>query len=264
MRIAITGGTGTVGREVALALYDRGHEVRVVSRHGPWPVDLTDGSGLASALEGVEAVVEATNGRSRELLVGGTARLLAAEAEAGVRHHVAISIVGIDRAPGRYYALKREQEAVVRSGPVPWTLVRATRFHPLVDAILAKPARFGLVPSGAARLQPIDPREVAQVLADAVEARPARETGELAGPEILTLRDLARQWRRMSRSRALPLHVPAPRPLRQGALTSTTAPRGSTTFAEWLRERHTAPETARFSVVAGAPRRPDRRAAPPR
>jgi uncharacterized protein YbjT (DUF2867 family) len=245
MRIAITGGTGTVGREVALALYDRGHEVRVLSRHCPMAIDLTDGSGLAAALEGVDAVVEASNGRRRELLVDGTARLLAAEAEAGVRHHVAISIVGIERAPGGYYALKREQEALVKAGAVPWTIVRATQFHPLVDRILSKPARFGVVPSGAARLQPVDPREVAQVLADAVEARPARGTSELAGPEILTLRELARQWRRANRSRALPLRVPAPRALREGALTSATAPRASTTFAEWLRERHAAPAPTR-------------------
>jgi uncharacterized protein YbjT (DUF2867 family) len=241
MRIAITGGTGTIGREVALTLYDRGHEVRVLSRNGPTPVDLTDGRGLAAALEGVDAVVDACNGQRRALLVDGTRRLLAAEAGAGVRHHVAISIVGIDRAPGRYYALKREQEAVVKAGDMPWSIVRATQFHPLMDSLLRTASRFGISPSSTARVQPVDPRELALVLADAVEAAPSGATTEFAGPEILTLRELACQWRRATGSRALPLRIPLPRSLREGVLTSAGAWRGETTFAAWLREREAAP-----------------------
>jgi uncharacterized protein YbjT (DUF2867 family) len=241
MRIAITGGTGTIGREVALALYDRGHEVRLLSRSGPTRVDLADGTGLREALEGVDAVVEASNGQRRELLVDGTARLLQAEADAGVRHHVAISVVGIERAPGRYYRLKLEQEGVVKAGAVPFTIVRSTQFHTLVDAVLHKAARLGISPCGAAKLQPVDPRELALVLADAVEARPSRATAELAGPEILTLAELARLWRRANGSHAVPVHIPVPRSLREGALTSLRAPRAGTTFAEWLREREEAP-----------------------
>src|SRR5262245_47459156 len=122
MRIAITGGTGTIGREVALALSDRGHEVRVLARGAPLKVDLTDGTGLDTALVGIGAVVDASNGQKRELLVGGTARLLAAERRAGVAHHVAISIIGIEHAPGKYYGLKREQEEVVKAGAVPWSI----------------------------------------------------------------------------------------------------------------------------------------------
>jgi uncharacterized protein YbjT (DUF2867 family) len=241
MRIAITGGTGTVGREVAWALYERGHEVRVLCRRGPLPVDLTDGTGLAAALDGVEAVVDASNGPRRSLLVDGTGRLLAAEARAGVRHHVAISIVGIERAPGRYYALKREQEAVVKAAGVPWSIVRATQFHTLVESILRKAARFGVLPTGAARFQPVDPREVGALLADAVEAAPCGATTEVAGPEILTLRELASRWRRETGSHALPLPVPTPRSLREGALTSPGARRGTKTFAEWMREREASP-----------------------
>jgi uncharacterized protein YbjT (DUF2867 family) len=155
MRIAITGGTGTVGREVALALYDRGHEVRMLARGGPIRVDLTDGTGLPEALAGVDAVIDAANGQKRELLVNGTANLLEAERHAGVGHHVAISIVGSDRAPGSYYKLKREQEAVVKAGGIPWSIVRATQFHPLVDAILSKAARFGIAPSPMALHPPL-------------------------------------------------------------------------------------------------------------
>ena len=234
MRIAITGGTGTVGREVALALYDRGHEVRMLARGGPIRVDLTDGTGLPEALAGVDAVIDAANGQKRELLVNGTANLLEAERHAGVGHHVAISIVGSDRAPGSYYKLKREQEAVVKAGGIPWSIVRATQFHPLVDAILSKAARFGIAPSGKALIQPVDPSEVARVLADTVEAGPTHAPAEFAGPEILTLRELTRQWRCIRRSHALPLHIPVPSALRDGALTSETASRGTTTFARWL------------------------------
>jgi uncharacterized protein YbjT (DUF2867 family) len=97
MRIAIVGGTGTVGAEAARGLERRGHAVRVLSRHAPkHPVDLRDGSGLAAALDGVDVVVNAANG-NRNVLVEGTARLLRAAKDAGVRHYVGVSIVGIDR-----------------------------------------------------------------------------------------------------------------------------------------------------------------------
>jgi uncharacterized protein YbjT (DUF2867 family) len=234
MRIAIVGGTGTVGAEAARELAARGHEVRVVSRHAPeYPVDLKDGRGLALALDGVDVVVDAANG-ARRVLVDGTARLLRAELDAGVAHHVGISIVGIDRVGGSYYKAKLAQEAAIERGGVPWTIVRATQFHPLVARIFATTARLGVLPAIRVPVQPVDAREVGRVLADAAESEPSRALAQFAGPEVVEVRSLARIWREATGSRARLVRLPVPRSLRSGGLTSEGARRGSISFAEWL------------------------------
>ena len=234
MNIAIVGGTGTVGAEAVRELTARGHEVRVLSRHAPeYPVDLRTGAGLARALAGVRVVIDAAQG-TRGVLVDGTARLLVAEAEAGVLHHVGVSIVGIDRVGGRYYRTKLTQEDAIRRSGVPWTIVRATQFHTLVARTFAVSAKLGVVPSVRMPLQPVDPREVGRVLADTAEARPARAVVQFAGPEVLSVRELAARWRRETGSRALPLRLPVSRALRAGGLTDPGAGRGTVTFERWL------------------------------
>ena len=159
MRIAIAGGTGTLGRPVAAELSERGHEVRVLSRHAPeYQVDLTTGAGLAAALDGCQVVVDASSSPPRTaaaVLVAGNRRLLDAGREAGVEHHVCVSIVGCDRLPIGYYRVKTEQEDVVVRGPVPWTIVRATQFHELVAGFFGAAARYGVVPTPRGVLQPI-------------------------------------------------------------------------------------------------------------
>ena len=136
MRIAVVGATGTLGRRVVRAL--DGHDVLELSRSGAVPVDLRDGSGLDAALAGADVVVDASDAR----VVEGPPRLLEAGRRAGVRHHVAISIVGCERVRMKYYGIKVEHERVVREGPVPWTIVRATQFHNLVDWAFGKAARW--------------------------------------------------------------------------------------------------------------------------
>lgn len=247
MTIAIVGGTGTVGAEAASALVERGHPVRVLSRHAPeYPVDLISGEGLERALAGVDVVIDAANG-SRKVLVEGTQRQLRAEVAAGVEHHVLVSIVGIDKVGGAYYKAKLAQEAAVQAGGVPWTIVRATQFHPLVAQLFAKSAKLGVVPSLSAPLQPVDPREVGRVLADAAEGAPTLGIASFAGPEVVSARELAKRWRSATGSHALPLRLPATRSLRAGGLTDTNAPRGAVTFDAWLagmtRPQETTPET---------------------
>ncbi len=138
MRIAIAGGTGTLGRRVVAALRGRGHQVRVLSRSSAeYPVDLTTGDGLAAALDGCDVVVDAVNSTkaAAATLVEGSRRLLAAGHAAGLGHHVCVSIVGCDRVPLDYFRVKAEQERVVAAGPVPWTVVRITQSGPeVVDA----------------------------------------------------------------------------------------------------------------------------------
>ncbi|PBC77157.1 uncharacterized protein YbjT (DUF2867 family) [Streptomyces sp. TLI_235] len=244
MRIAIVGGTGTLGHHVTEELRARGHEVRVLSRRSPeHPVDLTTGAGLAAALAGCDAVVDAANSRSAQgaerTLVDGTRNLLAAERAAGVAHHVCVSIVGCDRVPVGYYRVKTDQERAVTEGPVPWTVVRITQFHELLAEMFGLLGRWRLLTVPHARLQSIAAEDAARAVADAAE-QPARLGRiEAAGPETTDARELARTWRAVTGRRALQLPLPLPgavgRALRAGGLTTQRPDtRGTVTFADWL------------------------------
>ena len=243
MRIAIAGGTGTLGRRVTDELRSRGHDVRVLSRSSPdYRVDLTTGDGLGPAVAGCDVVVDVSNDASKraaQTLVGGSRRLLAAGQAAGVRHHVCVSIVGCERVPLGYFRAKREQELVVERGPVPWTLVRATQFHELVAATLESAARWRMLPVPRAPLQPVACAEVARAVADLAEGAPRLGRVEVAGPEVADARALARAWRSAAGRRALLLPVPLPgrpgRALRAGALTTERPDvNGTTSFGAWL------------------------------
>jgi uncharacterized protein YbjT (DUF2867 family) len=243
VQVAVTGGTGTLGREVVAELERRGHAVRALSRSAPrHRVDLRTAEGLAAALDGVEAVVDAANGRpgrdAREVLLGGTERLLAAEAAAGVGHHVGVSVVGADRVPFGYYEVKAAQEELVRAGGVPWTIVRSTQFHGLLASVFASTARAHVLPGPDFPLQPVDAREVAVVIADASEAGPSGAAIEFAGPERRTVRELAETWRLETGRHAVLVPLPVPgaagRALRDGGLTNAGAWTGRTTFGSWL------------------------------
>lgn len=258
MKVAVVGGTGTIGRAVVEELIGRGHEVRVLSRKPPvrgggafFPVDLTTGEGLDPALAGVEVVVDASNPRAARgapkgapaeaVMVDGSQRLLAAEKQAGVVHHVLISIVGIEVGALEYQRLKLRQEATVIGGPVPWTIVRATQFPELLDYLFATTSRRGFLPGLEVPLQPVDTREVAPVIATAVEKAEGGSRLEIVGPELSTIASLARIWRRARGKRSIVLPIPLfgrrGRALKAGALTSLTAPKGSITFEDWLEER---------------------------
>jgi uncharacterized protein YbjT (DUF2867 family) len=228
----------------------RGDEVLALSRKPPTKlpagashrrVDLTSGEGLAEALAGIEVVVDASNSSPRNagpVLVDGTKRLLRAGAQAGVRHHIGVSIVGCDRVPLAYYKVKVAQEQAIAAGEVPWSLLRATQFHALIAWAFGLAARFGIVPSGSARLQPIDPVVVVERVADMAQADPAGRVGDLAGPEVMTLTELARAWRTATGRRALPLRIPmvgaVGRPVREGALCDPGAAAGGPGFERWL------------------------------
>jgi uncharacterized protein YbjT (DUF2867 family) len=243
MRIAIVGGTGTLGSHVVTNLAQRGHEVRVLSRSSPdFPVDLVSGNGLDQALDGCAAVVDASNAsspkRAAEVLVSGTGRLLAAEQRAGVGHHVCISIVGCEQVPVGYYRVKTEQEDAVERGPVPFSIVRATQFHELAGAALAAAGRYRMLPVPRMRLQTVAAAEVASAVADVAEGEP-RGRVQVAGPEVATARDLARTWQMMTGRTVVRFPLPLPgkigRALRDGALTAGHADvLGTITFANWL------------------------------
>lgn len=249
MVVAVVGGTGVLGRPLVAELVARGDEVRSLSRTTPkrlpegashHRVDLTTGDGLSEALAGVEVVVDASSSSPRNaapVLVDGTKRLLGAAADAGVRHHVGVSIVGCERVPMAYYKVKVEQEEAIVAGEVPWSLVRATQFHTLIRWAFEQAGRLGVAPGGNARLQPVDPAVVAVRLAQVAQAEPAGRLGDVAGPEVLTLSELARTWRHAGH-RALPLPIPTVgrigRPMREAALCNPGAAAGGPTFEQWL------------------------------
>lgn len=198
--------------------------------------------GLDAGLAGVQVVLDAANARRgravREVLVGGTRRLIEAEARAGVRHHVLISIVGIESVPVGYYKVKLDQEEALDGARVPVTVLRATQFHQLVAGIMNTSSRFGVLPGGRIPVQPVDPVEVAVRLAEIIESGPGEGRPELAGPEVLALGELARTWRAATGKRRPVIPIPpvsaTVRTLQRGGLTSSTAPRGLLTFADWL------------------------------
>ncbi|WP_308170516.1 SDR family oxidoreductase [[Mycobacterium] fortunisiensis] len=184
------------------ALRGAGHEVVSISRaHG---VDLATGHGLDAALAGVQAVVDVTNAPPGDrdgtvaYLGTATANLLAAEQRAGVAHHVLLSIVGIQHIEGNaHYAGKRAQESLIEAGPVPWTIVPATQFHDFAEMVVGWTEQDG--PDGVTAeiapllVQPIDPGDVAAVLAEIAVGDPQGRYVDVAGPQTQDLVDMARR-----------------------------------------------------------------------
>jgi uncharacterized protein YbjT (DUF2867 family) len=248
MTVAVVGGTGTVGSLVVADLLGRGERVAVLSRNAAGVpagaehrrVDLTSGEGLDLGLDGVRAVVDAANSQkgAKETLVEGTRRLAAAAARAGVANHVTVSIVGIDRVPMSYYKVKLAQEEALTASEVPWTILRATQFHQLVDGAFTAAARFGVRPTGKALVQPIDPTLVAARLADAALAAPAGRLPDIAGPRVQTLGELSAAWAAARGKRRLPLRFPSVgkmgTALAAGGLCDERAAAPGEDFAEWL------------------------------
>jgi uncharacterized protein YbjT (DUF2867 family) len=243
MRIAVVGGTGTVGRHVVEALRRRGHEPVVLARSTG--VDLDTGKGLDAALQGADVVVDVSDLRAvrRGTMVARLTRrarnLLEAERRAGVRAHVLLSIVGADRLPSGYHRGHLEQERVVLDGPVPATVLRATQFHELVERVLRmQRGPVALVPR--VRIRPVAAREVAELLAELAEEEPAGRVRDLTGPRVHDAVDLARRTLRANGSRRLvvPVRLPGPwgRALRAGLLPDDRARRGTQTFREWLED----------------------------
>ncbi|WP_246856051.1 SDR family oxidoreductase [Nocardioides xinjiangensis] len=245
LKIAVAGGTGTVGRHVVEDARRRGHEVVVLSRTSG--VDLVAGTGLDEALRGVGVVVDVSSQasrrseESRRFFGSVTRNLLAAEERAGAGHHVALSIVGIDRAPHGYYAGKVLQEELVRRSRVPWTILRATQFHEFAGQVHGAISVGPLVLVPRMVSEPVAAAEVAARLVDLAEGAPAGRVADLGGPRRERMVDMVRAWARATGRPGRVVGVPLPgalgRAMRDGTLvTGPGADHGSTTFAAWLQQ----------------------------
>jgi uncharacterized protein YbjT (DUF2867 family) len=200
MWVAVVGATGRIGRFTVEALERRGHETVGISR--TQGVDVHTGEGVVMALRGVDAVVDACscNATDRDEAVAffsrSTRNLLEAERQAGVQHHVLLSIAGLTRVTGNaHYAGKRAQEELVDRGPVPWSIVRATHFHDFAEMVTTWTERDGSATIAPLLIQPVAPADVADVLAEVATGQPQGRCPDLAGPEPQDLVDLARRTR---------------------------------------------------------------------
>lgn len=244
MRIAVAGATGAVGRHVVAAAEARGHDILALTRRAGH--DLEAGTGLAGALDGVDAVIDVTGvrttstRRARGFFTAVTSHLLAAERDAGVGHHVALSIVGIDGADAAYYAGKLAQERLVERGTVPFTILRAAQFHEFAEQMVERASlgRFTFVPT--APIRPVAAREVGSHLVRLAEAGPAGRSRDLTGPRDERLADMVRRMSAFDGVRRRVLEFPLPgafgRTTASGALRGgDDAIRGRIDFDAWLR-----------------------------
>lgn len=198
MRVAVAGATGNIGARTVAVLEQGAHDVVRISRS--LGVDLISGEDINAALAGVDAVVDATSFETSSpddavaRFAAATRNLLAAEEQAGVRHHVLLSIVGIDRVEGNaHYAGKREQERLVAEGPVPWTIVPFTQFHDFAATVISWTEHDGVAPIPPLLVQPIAPGDVAHILAEIATGTPQGRHRDVAGPDPQDLVDMARR-----------------------------------------------------------------------
>jgi uncharacterized protein YbjT (DUF2867 family) len=198
MNVAVAGATGRIGSRTAAALRAAGHQVVPISRSSG--VDLLSGQGLAEALEGVEVVIDTTNvspGDADTVITTFgqmTGNLLEAGSQAGVRHHVLLSIAGVHRIPDNaHYAGKQEQERLVRTGPLSWTIVAATQFHDFAEMVAGWTERDGVAQVPPLLVQPVAPDDVADVLAEVAVGAPLGRSVDVAGPDRHDLVDMARR-----------------------------------------------------------------------
>jgi uncharacterized protein YbjT (DUF2867 family) len=246
MKIAVAGGTGTVGTPTVDAVRAAGHEPVVLSRSRG--VDLVTGKGLDAALEGVGAVIDAANvttlsaDEAKSFFTTATGTLLAAATRAGVGHIVLLSIVGVDRMPHDYYAGKVVQERVVEASAVPWTILRATQFHEFAGQLFDR-ARLGpLHVAPRARVQPVAASAVATRLADIAVGAAQGRAADLAGPREEKLDEMVRAFARRTGHRGWIPSVSLPgaqmKGMRAGyALPGPEAVLAGETFEEWLGAR---------------------------
>ena len=247
MKIVVIGGTGLIGKKVVTNLRQRGHEVVAASPSSG--VNTVTGEGLAQSLAGAQVVVDVANAPSWEdgavlaFFETSGRNLLAAEATAGVGHHVALSVVGTDRllASG-YFRAKMAQEKLIEASPVPYTIVRATQFFEFVGGIAQSATEGQAVRLPPVLMQPIASDDVAAVVADVTLGESLNGTFDLDGPEPIRQDDLVRRF--LNATGDVRTVITDPRALYFGikvndqSLTPSDHPRlGPTRFEDWLRHK---------------------------
>jgi uncharacterized protein YbjT (DUF2867 family) len=199
MKIVVIGGTGLIGSKTVAILRQGGHEVVAASPKSG--IDSITGEGLKEAISGAQVVIDLANSPSfedravLEFFETSGRNLLAAEAAAGVRHHVALSIVGTDRTPENgYFRAKVAQEKLIEAAGIPYTIVRSTQFLEFLAGIAASSADGNMVRLSPGLFQPIAADDVAAVVADVALAAPRNGILEIAGPERAPFNEIVARY----------------------------------------------------------------------
>ncbi len=244
MKIVVIGGSGLIGTKLVSRLRQKGYEVVAASPNSG--VNTITGEGLADALAGAQVVVDVANSPSfedravLEFFQTSGRNLLAAEAVAGVKHHVALSVVGTDRLPDSgYLRAKMAQESLIKASKIPYTIVRSTQFFEFVNAITQSGTVGQTVRLSPAHLQPIASDDVVASLADVTLGAPVNGMIEIAGPERIPLDELARRYLRATKDARQVVADAHARyfgtELNDQSLTPGDNPRlGSIRFEDWL------------------------------
>jgi uncharacterized protein YbjT (DUF2867 family) len=199
MKIVVIGGSGLIGTKLVNKLRESGHEALAASPASG--VNTLTGVGLSEALEGAAVVVDVTNSPSFEdravlnFFETSGRNLLPAEAAAGVRHHIALSIVGTDRTPDNgYFRAKVAQEKLIEASGIPYTIIRSTQFLEFLGGIAASSADGNIVRLSPGLFQPIAADDVAAIVADVALAAPRNGIVEIAGPERAPFNEIVARY----------------------------------------------------------------------
>jgi uncharacterized protein YbjT (DUF2867 family) len=198
MKIVVIGGTGLIGSKTVVILRQRGHEVVAASPQSG--VNTITGEGLKEALAGAQVVIDLANSPSfedravLEFFETSERHLLPAETSAGVGHHVALSIVGIDRSENGYFRAKVAQEKLIESSGIPYTIVRSTQFMEFLRGIADSAADGKTVSLPPVLFQPIAAEDVAANVAEAALAAPRNLIVEIAGPERAPFNEIVARY----------------------------------------------------------------------
>jgi NADH dehydrogenase len=245
MKIVVIGGTGLIGCKVVSNLRQRGYDV--VAAAQSTGVDALTGEGLEDALAGAQVVIDVADSRSFEDVAVMTffktagRNILAAEAAAGIRHHIALSVVGADRLQDSgYLRAKAAQEELIKAAGIPYTIVRATQFFEVIQRIAESGGDCSVIRLSPALVQPIAADDVAAALIELALAAPLNATIEVAGPEAWSLDELAcRLLAAIGEPRRVIADIHARyfgAELNDRSLTPGNRPRlGTTRFEDWLR-----------------------------
>lgn len=250
MKIVVIGGTGLIGSKLTTLLRGRGHEVLVAAPNTG--VNTLTGEGLADALAGAQVVVDVANSPSfedkavLEFFETSGKNLLAAEAAAGVKHHVALSVVGTERLQASgYFRAKAAQERLIKASPIPYTIVHSTQFFEFMGGIVKSSAKGEAIHLSTALMQPIASDDVAASMADVTLGTPVNGMVEIAGPEQVRMSEIVQRYlTEMHDSRSVVADSKAPyfgAELDDASLLPAPGARiGAIRFATWLAQQQPA------------------------